>query len=176
MSRQLLQQSSIGIETFACNASLDAILDAIAEGIDIAAFTGKGTGAQPRGILNTIGIGAVSTSGTITWKHIVALETAVDDALAGSDGMAYVTTRPVRGLLKTTPHTVNTLGYIWDANGNMLNGYTAIASGRIPKMLGNGSQHGMLFSDFSQLLVGSGECWICWWTRIPAVKPVQSKL
>lgn len=150
LSRKLLQQSSIGIEAFARNS----LLDAIAHGIDIAAFTGAGSGAEPRGILNTSGIGAVTSGGKLTWKHIVALETAIDDALAGGDNMAYVTTRPVRGMLKTTAHEANTQGYIWSGD-NTLNGYTAIASGRIPKNLGSGSQHGMLFGDFSQLLVGS---------------------
>lgn len=151
LSRKLLQQSSIGIEAFARNS----LLDAIAEGIDVAAFTGTGSGAQPRGILNTTGIGAVSTGGTVAWKHIVELETVVDEALAKGDSMTYITTRPVRGLLKTTPHGANTHGYLWNTDGNTLNGYPAIASGRIPKTLGNGSQHGMLFGDFSQLLVGS---------------------
>ena len=151
LSRKLLQQSSIGIEAFARNS----LLDAISEGIDVAAFTGTGSGAQPRGILNTTGIGAVSTGGTVAWKHIVELETVVDEALAKGDSMTYITTRPVRGLLKTTPHGANTQGYLWDVNGSTLNGYPAIASGRIPKTLGNGSQHGMLFGDFSQLLVGS---------------------
>ena len=151
LSRKLLQQSSIGIEAFARNS----LLDAIAEGIDVAAFTGTGSGAQPRGILNTTGIGAVSTGGTVAWKHIVELETVVDEALAKGDSMTYITTRPVRGLLKTTPHGANTQGYLWDVNGSTLNGYPAIASGRIPKTLGNGSQHSMLFGDFSQLLVGS---------------------
>lgn len=151
LSRKLLQQSSIAIEAFARNS----LLDAIAEGVDIAAFTGTGSGAQPRGILSTTGIGAVTSGGKIEWEHIVDLETAVDDALSAGDNMAYITTRGVRGVLKKTPHKANTMGYLWDGDGKTLNGHTAYASGRIPKTLGNGSQHGMLFGDFSQLLIGS---------------------
>ncbi len=149
LSRKLLQQASIGIEAFARNS----LLEAIGEGIDIAAFTGSGTGAQPLGLFNTTGIGAVTSGGTLDWAHIVALETVLDEANAAGDSLTYVTTKPVRGMLKTTPHKSNVQGYLWNAD-NTLNGYTAIASGRVPKNLG-GSKHGMLFGDFSQLLVGS---------------------
>lgn len=149
LSRKLLQQASISIEAFARNS----LLEAIAAGIDIAAFTGSGSGAQPTGLFNVAGIGAVNSGGTLAWEHIVALETAVDDANAASENMTYVTTKPVRGKLKTTAHDANTQGYLWGAD-NTMNGYAALASGRIPKNLG-GSKHGMIFGDFSQLLVGS---------------------
>lgn len=150
LSRQLMMQSSIGIEQFARNS----LLDAIAEGIDIAAFTGKGTDGEPLGLLNTSGIGAVTSGGALTWEHIIALETAIAESNAASDGMTYITTRSVRGKLKATAHTANTMGYLWGSE-NTLNGYRALASGRIPKDLGGGSKHAMIFGDFSQLLVGS---------------------
>ena len=150
LSRKILQQTSFGIEHFTRNL----LLDAIAEGIDIAAISGSGTGAEPKGVLNTSGVGAVASGGTVDWTHIVNLETNITNSNAAGENMAYVTTPSVRGKLKTTAHTANTMGYLWGSD-NTLNGYRALASNRIPQNLGSGTAHGMIFGDFSQLLVGS---------------------
>lgn len=150
LSRKLLQQSSISIEQFARNS----LLDAIAQGIDVAAFYGTGADSQPTGLLNTAGIGNIDVKGNIEWKHIVQLEAMVDDSMCGNgDNMSYITSRTVKGYLKTKPHEgMAHAGYIWQ-EGKTLNGYSAIASKRMVDPKTNKSA--MLFGDFSQFLVGS---------------------
>ena len=76
MTRQLLMQSSIDVESF---VRLD-LATSLALALDLAGVSGTGTSNMPRGILNTSGIGSVQggTNGAApTWEHIVGLETAV---------------------------------------------------------------------------------------------------
>src|SRR5690606_6331431 len=101
ISRKLLLQSSVDIENFV----RQDLATVVGLGIQAAAINGSGTSGQPRGILNTSGIGAVvgGTNGAAPdWDHIVDLETEVSVANADVGTLGYLTNAKVRGALKKT--------------------------------------------------------------------------
>jgi HK97 family phage major capsid protein len=134
--------------------------------IDRAAVNGSGSGSQPRGILQTSGIGAVvgGTNGLApAWSHIVGLETAVavDDADVGSLG--YLSNAAVRGKLKQVFRNA-TYGEvpIWgdgkEPGRGLMNGYTAYASNNVPSNLTKGSSSevcsAIIFGNWKDLIIG----------------------
>lgn len=140
-SRRLLLQSSIAVEAF---IRMD-VARQIALGIDLAAINGSGSSNQPRGVLNTSGIGSVAggTNGLApTWDHIVGLETAVANSNAPSGSRAYLTNTKVRGKLKLTQKFTGTNGQeIWQ--GGELNGSPARVSNQVPSTLTKGTSAGV---------------------------------
>ncbi len=160
-SRQLLVQSSADIENFVRNdlATINAL------GIDLAAINGSGSNNQPRGILNTTGIGSVvgGTNGAAPdWADIVQLETevAVDNADVGN--LAYLTNAKVRGKLKVTEKASGTAQYIWGDSGEagmgMMNGYRAGVSNQVPGNLTKGTADSIcsaiIFGNWADLMIG----------------------
>lgn len=155
-SRRLLLQSSIAVEAF---VRMD-IARTIALMIDLAAIAGTGSSNQPRGILNTSGIGSVAggTNGAApTWDNIVDLESAVANANAAGGALGYLTNTRVRGRLKRTQVFSGTNGErIW--KGNELNDVRAEVSNQVPSNLTKGSSSGIcsaiLYGNWSDLLIG----------------------
>ena len=155
VTRRLLLQSSIDVEAFIRND----INSQIALAIDYAALNGTGTGGQPKGILQTSGIGSVAhgaNGGVMAWADWVALETAIAAANADIDSLTYITNAVQRGTAKTTARLGNTSGIpIWD--GNEVNGYRAIASNQVPGNLTKGSGTNLsavVFGNFADLIIG----------------------
>lgn len=156
-SRRLLLQSSIAVEAF---VRMD-IARTIALMIDLAAINGSGSSNQPRGIINTSGIGSVAggTDGLApTWDHIVGLESAVSAANVGTGALGYLTNSKVRGRLKRTQVFSSTNGQaIWGSD-NQLNGTRAEVSNQVPSTLTKGSSSGVcsaiLYGNWSDLLIG----------------------
>jgi HK97 family phage major capsid protein len=154
-SRRLLLQSSIAVEAF---VRMD-IARTIALLIDLAALTGSGSSNQPRGLLNTSGIGSVAggTNGLApTWDHIVDLETAVANSNANVNNLGYLTNTKVRGKLKKTQQFSGTNGRaIWE--GGELNGNRAVVSNQVPSNLTKGSSSGVCsaiaYGNWSDMLI-----------------------
>lgn len=152
ISKQLIAQSSWDVEKMI----LDDILNAHAEAVEIAAINGSGVG-QPKGILNTDGIGAVEigeNGGAATFAKMVDLETAISIRNADLGALAYITNSKVRGALKTTLKANNVPGFIWDKNE--VNGYKALASNIIPSNLTKGTGTNLsaaIFGNFNDLLI-----------------------
>ena len=154
-SRRLLLQSSIAVEAF---VRMD-IARTIALMIDLAAITGTGASNQPRGILNTAGIGSVAggTNGLApTWDHIVDLESALANSNANSNSLGYLTNSKVRGKLKRTQKFSGTNGQeIW--LGGELNGARAEVSNQVPSNLTKGSSSGVcsaiIYANWADLLI-----------------------
>jgi HK97 family phage major capsid protein len=128
--------------------------------LDAAAIAGTAASNQPRGILNTAGIGAVpigTNGGAPTFDHIVALETAVAAANADAGTMAYLTNSAMRGRLKrTTQFGSGTDAPIWSPD-NRVNGYAALMSNNVPSDLTKGSGtnlSAMIFGNWQHLLIG----------------------
>lgn len=158
ISRKLLLQSSIDVEQLVRN-DLAAV---IALAIDYAGINGSGAGNQPRGILNTAGIGSVAggaNGAAPTWANIIALETAVAVANADVGKLGYCTNTKVRGTLKTTQKATY-LPFIWengDAPGEgIVNGYRACATNQVPSNLTKGTSAGVC----SALIFGNFADWI----------------
>jgi HK97 family phage major capsid protein len=164
-SKQLLLQAAVGVEQIVRN-DLAAI---IALAVDLAAINGSGGTGQPRGILNTSGIGSVAmgTNGAAITSiaPLVDLETKVTTANADLGSLGYLTTPGQRGVFKKTP-AFSTAGAspIWtDAaagsiHDGMVNGYGACASSQVPNTLVKGTSgavcHAVLFGNWAELLVG----------------------
>jgi len=163
-SRQMLAQSSADVENFVRNDL--AIAHALA--IDLAAINGSGTANQPKGILQTAGIGSVAlgTDGAVpTAASIVDLETAIAAANADESGMKFLTTPGMRGKLRKIGRMDSVYASIplWDSPsgatpgiGN-LNGYDALVSNQVPSTLVKGASgavcHAIIFGYWPSLLI-----------------------
>jgi HK97 family phage major capsid protein/HK97 family phage prohead protease len=159
ITRRMLQQNTIDIENFV----REELMLGIALEMDRAAIHGSGVGFEPRGVLNTPGIGSVAlgtNGGAPTWDSIVRLETMVGQANGLVGNMAYMTTPGARGKLKTTPKSASFVSeFIWTdagqalASGNlgMLNGYQAGATNQVRADLTKGTG-----TALSALIFG---CW-----------------
>ena len=157
ISRKLLLQSSIDVEAFV----RQDLAVTLALAIDLAGINGSGSSNQPRGVLNTSGIGSVvggANGAAPDYADIIGLETAVavDNAAIGSLG--YLTNSAVRGKLKLTEKFSGTNGNpVWE-DGNNLNGYNAAVSNQVPSDLTKGTAtsicSAILFGNWNDLLIG----------------------
>lgn len=158
ISRRLLLQSSIDVEAFV-RQDLAMVL---ALAIDAAGISGTGTSNQPRGVLNTSGIGAVvggANGAALTFAHLVDLETAVATANADVNNLGYLVNAKTRGhLKKTVKFGSGTEMPIWDNGETPMNGYRAGVSNQVPGNLTKGSSSGVcsavLFGNWSDLILG----------------------
>jgi len=156
ISKQLMVQSSFDVEAFVRRR----LSFAIAKALDTAAINGSGTAPEPRGILNTSGIGSVvgGTNGAVPdWADIVDLETevSVDDADMGR--LAYLTTPGIRGKLKKTLVDSGSGIFIWGVNAREINGYRAEVSTIVPSNLVKGSAsncHAIIYGNWEELVIG----------------------
>lgn len=157
MSRQLLLQNSISVEALVRRD----LATTIALELDRAGLNGSGSSNQPRGVLNTSGIGSVAggTNGLApTYDHMVDLETAVANANAAMGNLGYLTNTKVRGKLKKTQRFSGTNGDpVWE-RGNEINGYRAAVSNQVPSNLTKGTSTGVCsaiaFGNWADLLMG----------------------
>jgi len=158
VSKQILIQTSGSVE----NWIRDELSNAIARAVDAAAINGSGTSNQPNGILNTTTVNAVEmgTNGdNITRAKLIEMITNVAANNADVDNMGFILTPEVRGFLQDLKTDAGSGLFVWnDALQNMLLGYKAATTNLMPKNLVKGSAtacHGMIFGDFSQLVLGS---------------------
>lgn len=157
MSRQLLLQNSVSVEALVRRD----LATTIALELDRAGVNGSGSSNQPRGVLNTSGIGSVvgGTNGLApTYDHMVDLETAVANANAAMGNLGYLTNTKVRGKLKKTQRFTGTNGDpVWE-RGNEVNGYRAAVSNQVPSNLTKGTSTGVCsaiaFGNWADLLMG----------------------
>ena len=155
-SRKTLLQATPAIEALV-RADL---ANGIAAEIDRVGLAGSGSGAEPRGVINTAGIGAVAggTNGAApTYAHMVSLEEAVGIANADIGSLSYVTNAKMRAQLKLTQVFASTNGQpVWQ--GNEVNGYRAVATNSMPSNLTKGSASGtcsaIAYGNWVDLLVG----------------------
>lgn len=163
-SRQMLVQSGLPLE----NLVRDDFLGAFGAIVDDAAINGVGTGANPRGIRFTTGIGTVvggANGAQVSWAHIVGLESAPANANSSAEAMAgYLVNSKTRGWLKTQPKGTALEEPIWpDARPGpdgfaSLNGLRAAVSNNVPGNLTKGTAttvcSSLLYSDdWSQLIL-----------------------
>ncbi len=162
-SRRLLQQATPDIESLLRRD----FAETIAVELDRVVIIGAGTSTEPRGILNTSGIGSVAigaNGGPITWDHVLQLEEALVAAHADASSIAYLTTTKVRRKLKGTTKVPSDAGagFIWE-NGQegfgTVNTYRAAASTNVPSNLVKGTSgavcSAVLAGDFSQVYIGN---------------------
>lgn len=163
-SKQLLLQSAIGVESLV----RDDLAAVVALAVDLAGINGSGASGQPRGVLNTSGIGSVAmgTNGAALTSvgKLVDLETAIAVANADLGALGYLTTPGQRGVMKQTP-AFSTAGAnpIWTegpvgSDMGTVNGYKAAASAQVPNNLTKGTSsgicHAAIFGNWNELLIG----------------------
>ena len=155
LSKDLLRQTSVDVE----NLIKNKLLERHAEMIDAAAFAGTGANGQPTGILKTAGITTIAgaaNGAAITWKNIVALETAVNSNNANKGRMAYATNAKVVGELKTVEKITGS-GRFLTEDGKTLNGYPMEWSNIVPSNLSKGTGtnlSALIFGNWQDLVVG----------------------
>ncbi len=162
LSRKLLLQSSVDVEGLV-RRDLATVLGLE---IDRVALNGSGTAPQPRGVLQTSGIGAVvgGTNGLApTWAHIVELWSDVAAANADFGTTAFVTNSKVIGKLMTTEKATGTAQFVCpgfpDASGvTSIAGARAVVSNQVPSNLTKGTSSGVCsaiaFGNWADLIVG----------------------
>lgn len=155
-SRQMALQATPAIETLA----RQDLSEQLALVLDLAAIAGTGASNQPRGILNSSGIGAVplGTNGAVpTFDNLVELESSVSNANADMGSMSYLTNSRMRGRLKrTTRFGAGTDSPLW-SDDNRVNGYAAYVSNNVPSNLTKGTGtnlSAMIFGNWQELLIG----------------------
>lgn len=142
LTRKTLKQSSLAVEGFVRSD----IAAAIAEGIDLAALYGDGTGNQPVGIAHS-NPNAVNFVGVNpTWAEIVAMETALGEANINSESAAYLARAGFRGYAKTTEKYAGTGQTLWE-RGNTVNGYACDITNQV--IAGD-----LFFGDWANFLIG----------------------
>lgn len=144
VSRQLLLQSAQAVDALVMND----LSQQIALAVDKAAIDGTGLSGQPLGVINTPDVGSVSAT-SITYANLVEFQTDCAAANALSPNSAYVTTPTVAGILKAKVKYSGTASPFWEGKLDeaVMDGYAAFASNQMPS-------GGMLFGDFSQLVIG----------------------
>ena len=157
MSRRLLMQSSLDVESFV-RGDLATVL---ALAIDLASMHGSGSSNQPLGIAGTSGIGSVAggTNGLApAWSHLVSLETEVAIDNADINRLAYVTNAKVRGKLKQVEKATNTGLFLWADGAQPINGYPAYISNQVSSTLTKGTSSGVcsaiFFGNWADLIIG----------------------
>lgn len=140
VTRRLRQQSSMSVE----NLMRQDMIEGIAVAIDKAQLTGNGKDNQPLGLIEQIGLPGSTYDKSVSWDHIVDMETAIAVANADESGMAYLTSPTQRGSAKKTQVFPNTGERLWDRD-NTVNGYKAYASNQVPS-------DAWIFGDWSQII------------------------
>jgi len=143
-SRLMLLQSSTDIEMLL----RQMLARDLGLAIDTAAINGSGIAGEPLGLLNTFGIQTSAYATSLYTTSAVMMGKADTENVAASRG--FLTTpamREIIGKALTTdklPYTV----------ANVFHNEPVTFSNQISKTLGSGSDHGLVFGDWSQMLIG----------------------
>ena len=153
-SRQLLVQSVVDIENIVRQDI--ALNHALAW--DLSAIHGSGSGNEPTGLYSAAGVNSVAMGGVPTYGKLVDMTTeiALDNALMGNLG--WLSTAGMAGkLMQTLVASAAGSDMIWKGNqiDGQVVGYKAAATNQVKSTLGGGNdEHGVLFGDWSQLIIG----------------------
>lgn len=153
-SRQLMAQSSIDVEQF-IRADLAA---SHALAWDRAVLHGSGSGNEPTGIYAAGSVNSIAMGGTPTYGKLIDMVTEVlkDNALMGS--LAFCTTPGMAGKLAQTVVAASTDSrMIWTGqlNEGQVVGYRAVATNQVLATLGSGSDHGVIFGNWADVMIGT---------------------
>ncbi|OZI06596.1 phage major capsid protein [Siphonobacter sp. BAB-5385] len=146
ISNQLLNQSEINIDL----TVRTYLINKLSSKFDAAGINGSGANNQPRGILQTAGIGAVFAGGAVsnatnangaavTWKDVVNLykEIAIDNADLGRLG--YLLNPKVVAAMQVTPKIEGSDRFIMEEGANTLNGFKIGVTNNVPSNITKGT-------------------------------------
>lgn len=144
LSRNMLQQPSVDVENLV-RADFAQIL---ADAVDRAALKGSGTGAEPRGILNTVGVNTATFAGVGNGKWQKILEMISEIQEANSEGTAFVTSPAVVKNFRTSAMPVSVDKFVMESPNNLA-GYPLVTTTNLSGVPGE-----MIFGKWSDLLLG----------------------
>lgn len=145
VTKDLLHQTSYDVEAYLMRLMQTAHNELVEAGVIAGAVDG------PTGILKTTGVKVIDAAGPITWKHIVDLETAVNENNASKGRLGYLTNAKVWGAMKTTNKTEGQDRFIMEETaGNRVNGYPAEWTNLVPSADGSA----MIFGNWEDLFIG----------------------
>lgn len=153
-SRQLMAQSSIDVEQFIRNDL--AASHALAW--DRAVLHGSGSSNEPTGIYTAGSVNSIAMGGTPSYGKLIDMVTEVlkDNALMGN--LAFATTPGMAGKLAQTVVAASTDSrMIWTGqlNDGQVVGYRAVATNQVSATLGSGSDHGVIFGNWGDVMIGT---------------------
>ena len=165
-SRQALLQPVIAIE----NMVREQLLGAEARAVEYAAVNGSGTGSTPEGILVNSDVNTVTTGGTLTRAHLIAMRKAIQSNNADKGTMSYLTNPDVEAYLNGLLLDAGSGNFVWPTDmPEKLMGYKACTSTLVPNNLGAGTdKSSIIFGDFSKLFI------MQWGGRSISVDPYTS--
>jgi len=144
-------------------ASIDAEADVrgdLGEGhalaIDLGSLHGTGTAKQPEGIYSAADVQTKTVGGIPTYAKLTDMPGLLADANADLGNMSFVTTPLMASKMKQTAVVSAQAIFVWTGNfrdGEMC-GFPARATNQISKTLGTGSDHGIIFGNWTDLVVG----------------------
>ena len=145
LSKQLLNQSSLGVENWVRND----LLSVVGLALDKAAVAGSGN-KEPLGILNRNDVGSVTFGGAATRAKTIEFQTTLANANAAQGGsIGYVTSPASAGKWMQIAQHTNGLGWLWD--GNINDGVVAGAPARSTKQIADDR---VIFGSWSSLIFG----------------------
>lgn len=146
LSRQLLQQSSPGVEEIVRSD----FINVVGLAVDAAMLHGTAVAKQPLGILNTVGIQTASLS-DLDWEHVLlALEKLALENIVPSAAIAHP---EVATALRSTLREAGLPGYLMD--DGKLAGVPVSVTRQLSKKAGTPATGRILVGDFSELLIGT---------------------
>jgi HK97 family phage major capsid protein len=163
ITRRLMKQTSYDAE----QVVRQDLTDVLRLELDRVGMNGSGSSNQPQGILQNSSVNLVEIGedgGAATWAKIVAMESEVsaDDADLGN--LAYVFSARGRGHLKTVKKDAGSGKFIWD-DGNLVNGYQAVATNQLPDNLSKGDGTNLSAGIFGNF----GDAVYAFWGGIDAI-------
>lgn len=152
-TRRMMLQSVPGIEDIARRD----LASVIGLAIDRAALHGSGSSNQPTGIYAASNVNAIAMGGVPTFGKTIDMVGAVasDNGLAGNLG--WLTTPGMAAKLsQTLIAAAADADMIWEGamGEGSLAGYKAYATNQVRSDLGSGAEHGMIFGNWAELVIG----------------------
>src|SRR5437764_9698444 len=145
LSKQLLTQSSLGIENFVRND----ILSVVGLALDKAALAGSGN-VEPLGILNRTDVGSVTFGGAATRAKTVSFQSTLANANAAVAGsLGYVTSPAAAEKWMEIKQDSTGIGWLWQ--GDINEGIVSGAPARSTKQI---SDDRVIFGSWPSLIFG----------------------
>jgi hypothetical protein len=120
----------------------------LAIAIDKAALYGTAAGGQPQGLDDlATAVAADFAAATPTHGELVGMEGTVDTGNALMGNLAYLVHPSLKAALKVAKVDAGSGIFVWDAAGNTVNGYNAVASAQV-------TAGDVFFGNWADLLIG----------------------
>ena len=137
------------------------MLREIAVAVERAAITGTAADNQPRGILNTVGVGAVAfgtTGGPISWAKVLEFIGSVEGEDIHDGNFGFLINTATKIAMMSTERAEGTAKFIMDdANVGRLAGYRVEVTNAVPSNLTKSTGtdlSAMIFGRWSDLFIG----------------------